>query len=81
MNKTVSIHIQGFPFILEEQAFQVLQNYLQALINVLSNEPGAEEILQDVELRIVELLQQNQLGASQVILQTRIDEVLSLIHI
>jgi phage shock protein PspC (stress-responsive transcriptional regulator) len=79
MNKTVSIHIQGFPFILEEQAFQVLQNYLQALTNVLSNEPGAEEILQDVELRIVELLQQNQLGASQVILQTRIDEVIEVL--
>lgn len=79
MNKTVSIHIQGFPFILEEQAFQVLQNYLQALKNVLSNEPGADEILQDVELRIVELLQQNQMGPTQVILQTRIDEVIEVL--
>ncbi len=79
MNKTVSIHIQGFPFILEEQAYQVLQNYLQALKNVLSNEPGADDILQDVELRIVELLQQNQMGASQVILQTRIDEVIAVL--
>jgi phage shock protein PspC (stress-responsive transcriptional regulator) len=79
MNKTVSIHIQGFPFILEEQAYQVLQNYLQALKNVLSNEPGADEILQDVELRIVELLQQNQMSTSQVILLTRIAEVIEVL--
>ena len=79
MNKTVSIHIQGFPFVLEEQAYQVLQNYLLALQNVLNNEPGADEILQDVELRIVELLQQNQTGASQVVLQSRIEEIIAVL--
>jgi len=57
MNKTVSIHLQGFPFIFEEQAYTTLDSYLNALRNVLQHEEGMEEIIQDVELRIVELLQ------------------------
>ncbi|MEY4974207.1 MAG: hypothetical protein RLZZ55_995, partial [Bacteroidota bacterium] len=35
MNKTISIHIQGFPFVLEEQAYEVLQQYLSDLRKVL----------------------------------------------
>ncbi len=58
MNKTVSIHIQGFAFILEEQAYDQLRNYLNDLASVLQHEEGKDEILQDIELRIVELLQE-----------------------
>lgn len=58
MNKTISIHIQGFAFILEEQAYEALQKYLADLAQILQNEEGKDEILQDIELRIVELLQE-----------------------
>jgi phage shock protein PspC (stress-responsive transcriptional regulator) len=79
MNKTVSIHIQGFPFTLEEQAYETLQQYLKALKEILINEPGGDEILQDVELRIVELFQECQKVPSSVILQTNIEEVIAVL--
>ena len=66
MNKTVSIHIQGFAFILEEQAYDQLRNYLNDLASVLQHEEGKDEILQDIELRIVELLQER-VGVQQVV--------------
>lgn len=79
MNKTVSIHLQGIPFIFEEGAYESLCNYLDALRKVLTNEPGLEEIIQDVELRIVELLQQQLTGVKQVVEQKVIQEIITKI--
>ena len=67
MNKTVSIHLQGIPFIFEEQAFDRLNTYLQQLKQVLQKEEGSDEILQDIELRMVELLQQQLTPFKQVV--------------
>lgn len=67
MNKTVSIHLQGAPFIFEEQAYDRLNSYLQQLKQVLQKEEGSDEILQDVELRMVELLQQHLTTFKQVV--------------
>jgi len=78
MNKTVSIHIQGFAFILEEQAYDQLRNYLNDLASVLQHEEGKDEILQDIELRIVELLQER-VGAQQVVQSEQIQEIIQLL--
>ena len=79
MNKTVSIHLQGFPFIFEEQAYTTLDSYLNALRNVLQHEEGMEEIIQDVELRIVELLQPQLLGGKQVVENKHVEEIITKI--
>jgi phage shock protein PspC (stress-responsive transcriptional regulator) len=78
MNKTVSIHIQGFAFLLEEQAYDMLRNYLSKLASVLQNEQGKEEILQDIELRIVELLQEK-IGAQQVVQLDLLQEIIDVL--
>ena len=78
MNKTVSIHIQGFAFILEEQAYEVLRKYLNDLSAILQNEEGKDEILQDIELRIVELLQEKVSGQQVVQLEV-IQEIIQLL--
>jgi phage shock protein PspC (stress-responsive transcriptional regulator) len=78
MNKTVSIHIQGFAFILEEQAYDALRNYLNELSRVLQHEEGKDEILQDIELRIVELLQEK-VAAQQVVQLPQILEIIQLL--
>ena len=76
MNKTVSIHIQGVPFILEESAYEVLNSYLLSLRNVLKTEEGLEDIIQDVELRIVELLQLHKANGAQVIEEAMIKTII-----
>ncbi len=78
MNKTVSIHIQGFAFILEEQAYEVLRKYLNDLSTILQYEEGKDEILQDIELRIVELLQAK-VNAHQVVQLEQIQEIIQLL--
>jgi phage shock protein PspC (stress-responsive transcriptional regulator) len=78
MNKTISIHIQGFAFLLEEQAYELLHKYLNDLATVLKHELGKEEILQDIELRIVELLQQK-LVKDMVIQQDQIQRIIQLL--
>lgn len=77
MNKTVSIHIQGFAFLLEEQAYDMLRKYLIDLAAILQNEEGKEEILQDIELRIVELLQEKD-SAQQVV---QLDQIQGIIKV
>ncbi|MEN9941182.1 MAG: hypothetical protein RL286_678, partial [Bacteroidota bacterium] len=78
MNKTISIHIQGFPFVLEEQAYEVLQQYLSDLRKVLEHEEGQDEIIQDIELRIVELLQEK-VSAQQVVQLDQIQQIIQLL--
>lgn len=76
MNKTVSIHLQGIPFILEEQAFDCLNTYLQQLKKVLQKEEGSDEILQDIELRMVELLQQQLTPFKQVVELAVVEQII-----
>lgn len=55
MKKTVSVNIKGINFLMEEDAFETLQNYLDRLKSSLNNQEGAEEICEDIEIRIAEL--------------------------
>ena len=55
MNKTVNINLAGIVFHIDEDAFEALNNYLNALKNHFKNEEGADEILKDIEGRIAEL--------------------------
>ena len=76
MNKTVSIHLQGIPFLIEENAYQLLKNYLDRLSEVLNQEEGAEEIKQDIEIRIAELFS-IALGTNKKVLEQKmVEEVL-----
>ena len=58
MNKTVSISLAGFSFIIEEQAYEKLNKYLQALRNSLEKDE-ADEVMYDIEIRISEIFREN----------------------
>lgn len=79
MNKTISIHLQGVPFIIEEHAFELLRNYLERLKFLLKNQKGSEEIIQDVELRMAELFSKKISGGRQVIEAVDVEEILALL--
>lgn len=76
MNKTVSIHLQGVPFILEEQAFDRLNSYMLQLKEILQKEEGSDEIIQDIELRMVELIQQKLTPFKQVVELSVIEQII-----
>ena len=55
MNKTININLGGLIFHIEQDAFEILNKYLNTLKNQFKNEEGGDEILKDIEGRIAEL--------------------------
>ncbi|MEG0725852.1 MAG: PspC domain-containing protein [Mucinivorans sp.] len=56
MKNTVSASISGIPFIFDQDAFDVLDTYLDRLEHSYAQNPDAREIITDIEARIVELI-------------------------
>ena len=67
MKPTVRVSIGGLAFTLEEDAYQVLDNYLQALRNHFADNSESEEIISDIESRLSELLQMR-MGSNDTVL-------------
>lgn len=77
MNKTVSINLGGFFFHIDEDAFQKLNRYFDAIKRSLSPD-GRDEIMNDIESRIAELLSEKLSGDKQVVSLTEIDQVIAV---
>lgn len=79
MNKTVTANIGGFVFNIDEQAFETLQKYLSAIRHKMNNEEGAEEVMQDIEIRIAELFKEklNEFKR-EVINQSDVESIISI---
>src|SRR5574343_141893 len=77
MNKTLSIGLAGFSFVIEEHAYIKLSDYLTALRSSLE-ESEADEIMHDIEIRIVEILKDN-MGKREVVNDDDIEKVISQI--
>lgn len=55
MKKTISIHLMGVNFLVEESAYDLLENYLKRLKTAFQHSKDQQEICDDVESRIAEL--------------------------
>lgn len=55
MKKTLTINLAGIVFHIDEDAYNLLDNYITNLHNYFRKENGADEIIHDMELRISEL--------------------------
>ena len=77
MNKTLSIGLAGFSFVIEEHAYIKLSDYLSALRSSLE-ESEADEIMHDIEIRIVEILKDN-MGKREVVNDDDIEKVIAQI--
>lgn len=77
MKKTVSVNIKGINFLIEEDAYELLQDYLDRLKESLKNESGSQEIIEDVELRIAEISSSKLSDSKTVIELNDIKEILA----
>lgn len=75
MNKTFNINLGGYPFAIDEDAFEYIQNYLDTIRRHFSASEGCEEILYDIEVRMAELFQEHLKGRA-IISMKEIDEVI-----
>ena len=79
MNKTININLGGIFFHIDENAYQKLKSYLDAIRRSLSDDPkGRDEIITDIESRIGELLSNKVKDVRQVINEEDIDEVIEV---
>lgn len=78
MNKTVTINLGGIVFHIDEDAYQKLSRYFDAIKRSLTNTSGQDEIIKDIELRISELLGEKLVSDKHVIGLKEIDEVIAV---
>jgi phage shock protein PspC (stress-responsive transcriptional regulator) len=78
MKKTIKINIGGVIFHLDEDAYQILQNYLTAVNQRFVSTEEGKEIISDIEHRIAEILQNKLSEQKQVISKEDIDEIIDI---
>lgn len=55
MNKVFNINLGGYPFTIDEDAYDHLRSYLESIHNHFRQTEGYEEITHDIEARLAEL--------------------------
>ena len=74
MNKILHINVGGYPFSIDDIAYEKLDMYLLSLRNHFEKSEGCKEIMQDIESRIAELFLEKLSGRSiispEIVLQT-----------
>lgn len=77
MNKTVTINIAGLVFHIDEDAYNKLDSYLQAVRNSIQQE-SEDEIIADIESRIAELFAERIDPQTGVIRMNNVDEIINI---
>lgn len=77
MNKTVNINLGGFFFHIDEDAYQKLGRYFEAIKKSLSVE-ARDEIMSDIESRISELFSEKLDHSKQVLSLKDVDDVIAI---
>lgn len=79
MKETVKINLNQRLFDLDADAYSKLRNYLDTLRRYFDKKPNeAEEILQDIEQRIAEILEEKLKGDKQVVILADIEEIIQM---
>lgn len=79
MKKTIIINISGIVFHIDEDAYGILEKYLESLNHYFGNTNEGKEIVTDIESRIAELLQPKINDAKQSVSIEDVSEILSIL--
>lgn len=64
MNKVININLGGYPFTIDDDAYEKLEHYLDTIHHHFRKSEGYEEITTDIETRMAELFQERLNGKS-----------------
>jgi phage shock protein PspC (stress-responsive transcriptional regulator) len=78
MEKTININLAGTLFQIEDEAYRILRDYLQAINHRFKNVQGGYETVEDIESRIAEIFQ-TQKGLGAAISKGNVEEMISII--
>lgn len=77
MKKTLTVNLGGTVYNIDEDAYSFLDSYLNNLRYHFRNNPGGEEIVGDMEIRIAELFNECILDGHQVITANDVENVIA----
>lgn len=77
MKKTLTVNLGGTVYHIDEDAYSLLDNYLNNLRYHFRKEEGADEIVRDMECRIGELFSEQLRRGQQVITVENVEEVIA----
>ena len=77
MKKTFTVNLGGTEFNIDEDAYRLLDNYLNNLRQHFHKEAGADEIVNDIEQRISELFGERQAEGREVITLADVEAVIA----
>jgi len=79
MKVTVNINLGGYAFNVDDDAYERLRQYMKSLEKEFSGEPGASEIMTDIEGRISELFKARLNAYKQAITMKDVEEVMAIL--
>jgi phage shock protein PspC (stress-responsive transcriptional regulator) len=77
MKKIININLSGRVIPIEDAAYESLQKYIESLRRYFANEEGRDEIINDIESRIAELMNDKVKKGSPAVNETDINEIIN----
>lgn len=78
MNKTITIHLGGMMFYIEENAYLKLQEYLNSIQEHFSDFEGANEMINDIESSIAEKFSRKNFNKKEVVVLRDVTEMIEV---
>ena len=79
MKKTISVNISGIAFTIDEDAYQMLESYLNEIERRLNSYGEDSETIKDIESRVSEILREKETGSTFVVNVELIKQVITLV--
>lgn len=77
MKKIININLSGRVIPIEDSAYEKLQGYIESLRRYFSHEDGRDEIINDIESRIAELMNEKVRKGASCVTDADIDEIIA----
>lgn len=79
MKKTLNINLAGYPFTIDEDAYNILKDYLDTIKYAFDTNDDTGEIAADIESRVAEILLENEAGNRLIVTREEISKVIERI--
>lgn len=76
MKKIININLSGRVIPIEDSAYESLQRYIESLRRYFANEEGRDEIINDIESRVAELMNDKVRKGASAVTDADIDEII-----
>lgn len=79
MKKTFNINLAGYPFIIDEDAYSLLNEYLHTIEHAFKKITDSQELTSDIEGRAAELLNEGTSGGIRIVTLSDVEKVIARI--